>query len=131
MREGGFLTPARNGRIVSMGSKPVMGNSKYHYKVFTHLWAPAGLEEARLIVLSKFEMSPAEIKAVVVRSGRAIAGESWIELVGEDEFEAPARYETPEDYVLLGVLPETSPGTMPPRPTDRDPTVDYPFQQRP
>lgn len=114
-----------------MASERSTDSSWHHYKVFTHLWLPPELEEARLVVVSKVRMDPSEVKAVLVRSGRAVAGSLWIEDVGRDELEPVAHYETPEDYVLIGELPSSAVGTMPPRPTDRDPTIDYPFEYRP
>jgi hypothetical protein len=99
--------------------------------VFSHLWNPPLLEETRLIVVAETEMTPAEVKDAVVRSGRALAGGVWIKQVEPDEFEEPESYEAPEDYLLIGVLPPTSAGVMPVRPTERDPTFDYPFEMRP
>lgn len=114
-----------------MAPKRGTESSWHHYKVFTHLWQPPELEEARLLVVSKVKMDPAEIKAVLIRSGRAVAGTAWIEEVESDNAEEVTEYETPEDYILIGELPPTASGSMPPRPTDRDPTADYPFEHRP
>ncbi|BCU78442.1 hypothetical protein llg_31570 [Luteolibacter sp. LG18] len=102
----------------------------HHYKVFTHLWQPPHMEEARLIVISRTEMTPPELRDVLVRSGRAVAGATWVEAVEPGSYEAPVELETPEDYILVGELPSSTPGTMPARPTERDPTLDYPFEQR-
>lgn len=117
----------------SLGMAPirVTDSSWHHYKVFTHLWLPPELEEARLVVVSKVRMDPTEIKAVLVRSGRAVAGTAWIEETDSGNIEGVSEYETPEDYVLIGELPLDAEGVMPPRPTDRDPTADYPFEHRP
>ncbi|MGC4015958.1 MAG: hypothetical protein QM755_15745 [Luteolibacter sp.] len=101
----------------------------YHYKVFTHLWQPPEMEEARLIVISRTEMTPPELRAVLVRSGRAVAGGLWAEAVAPGSYTS-GELETPEDYILIGELPASTPGEMPARPTERDPTLDYPFQQR-
>ncbi|MFD0894947.1 hypothetical protein KBB96_03970 [Luteolibacter ambystomatis] len=102
----------------------------YHYKVFTHLWQPPAMEEARLIVISRTEMTQPELRDLLVRSGRAVAGGVWTESVEPGSLTATGELETPEDYILIGELSASTPGNMPARPTDRDPTVDYPFQQR-
>jgi len=104
---------------------------RYHYKVFTHLWNPPNLEEARLVVISEAPMTADEVRAALIRSGRAVAGHAWIKEVGPGEYEAPESFETPEDYIVIGLLSPTAEGVMPARPTDRDPTLDYPFEMRP
>jgi len=114
-----------------MAQEPDFESSRYCYKVFTHLWNPPLLEEAKLIVVAETEMSAAEVKDAVVRSGRAIAGDVWIKQVPEADFEEPELYEEPEDYLWIGVLPPHAEGIMPARPTGRDPTLDYPFELRP
>jgi hypothetical protein len=105
-------------------------HSWYHYKVFTHLWQPPNAVEARLVVVSKTKMTPGEVKDVLVRSGRAVAGKSWIEEAEAGEIPADTDFETPEDYLLIGTLPSDTLGEMPPRPTERDATLDYPFELR-
>ena len=105
--------------------------SRYYYKVFTHLWNPPLLEEIRLVVVSEAPMTSDEVRAALVRSGRAVAGHAWIKQIGAGEYEVPVSYETPEDYIVIGILPPTAEGVMPARPTGRDPTFDYPFEMRP